>query len=257
MKKEDIFHDNMDKYLDPEWYDLQYDHYLKDFPLILRWAKKQGGTIADLACGTGRVTIPLALEGFSVIGVDLNEGMLNRAKEKTKKRNVPIKWILQDCTNLRLDTTCSLIYTTGNSFQHFLTNESQNQLLQSIHSHLEDEGIFIFGTRFPNLEELMKTNEWSSSYYNKTNQKVIEKHREIYHPLTQILKCLTFKEILNNEGEVISVENERISLRFVFPMEMERLLNENGFSIIQSYGDWEQTPLQESSGEMIYVCKKY
>lgn len=75
----------MEKYNDLEYYDLQYENYLKDFPLLLEWARKQDGRIVDLACGTGRITIPLAERGYNLIGVDLNVGMLERAKRKDKK----------------------------------------------------------------------------------------------------------------------------------------------------------------------------
>jgi ubiquinone/menaquinone biosynthesis C-methylase UbiE len=71
----------MDKYDDPESYDWQYEQYMKDFPLIEELAKKLDGQIVDLACGTGRITIPLADKGHKIIGVDLNEGMLKRAKD--------------------------------------------------------------------------------------------------------------------------------------------------------------------------------
>jgi ubiquinone/menaquinone biosynthesis C-methylase UbiE len=91
--EKNIFKDNMQKYNDPEYYDLQFENYIKDLPLLLDWAQKQGGTI-DLACGTGRITIPLAEQGFHMIGVDLNEGMLNRAKSKTKNTILPVKWKL-------------------------------------------------------------------------------------------------------------------------------------------------------------------
>lgn len=51
---------NMEKYKDPKAYDDTYQNYLTDVPLLSEWADVQGGTIIDLACGTGRVTLPLA-----------------------------------------------------------------------------------------------------------------------------------------------------------------------------------------------------
>lgn len=58
--KSDIFMGNMEKYKDPKAYDDTYQNYLTDVPLLSEWADVQGGTIIDLACGTGRVTLPLA-----------------------------------------------------------------------------------------------------------------------------------------------------------------------------------------------------
>jgi ubiquinone/menaquinone biosynthesis C-methylase UbiE len=227
-----------------------------DLPFLSDWAQKQGGTIIDLACGTGRITIPLAEKGFTMIGVDLNEGMLNRAIFKTKNRFLPIDWELQDCTKLSLDSLSRFIYMTGNSFQHFLTNDSQNKLLQSVYSHLDGEGVFIFNTRFPVLSELAVKDERREVYVDKRNRKVVDYHTEQYHALTQVLECIFTREIYNEKGEMVGIEKDAIFLRYVFPMEMERLLVENNFTILHVYGTWGKDALQENSPEMIYVCKK-
>ncbi|WP_214484915.1 class I SAM-dependent methyltransferase [Bacillus sp. SM2101] len=188
MRKQldDIFYDNMEKYIDPEFYDLQYENYLKDLPLLIEWANKKGGDIVDLACGTGRATIPIAKLGYNITGVDINEGMLNRAKEKTKNMNLDIQWVLQNCTKLSLNRMCSLMFMTGNSFQHFLTNESQDKLLLSVHKHLVSGGIFIFGTRYPKIRELAAIEESKNSYFDKRNRKVIEYKTASYNSFTQI-----------------------------------------------------------------------
>lgn len=148
------------------------------------------------------------------------------------------------------------MYMTGNSFQHFITNDSQNKLLQSIYSHLENEGIFIFNTRFPILKELAVVDETRQIYIDKRNRKVSNYCTETYNPLTQILKCDSTREILNDKEEVIAVEKDSISLRFVFPQEMERLLKENKFIILNAFGSWDKIPLNVDSSEMVYVCKK-
>ncbi|MGE6683161.1 class I SAM-dependent DNA methyltransferase [Paenisporosarcina sp. NPDC076907] len=252
----DIFENNMEKYNDPEYYDLQYQNYLKDFPLILEWAEKINGEIIDLACGTGRLTIPLAQKGFKLTGVDINEGMLDRARKKTRNTNLPIQWELQDCTKLKLNKSGSLIYMTGNSFQHFLTNEAQNNLFQSVHAHLIEEGIFIFNTRFPILSELAIIDESKRTYVDKRMRKVTEYEVDSYDPLTQILTSTSTREILNDQNQVVSTEKDRILLRYVFPMEMERLIEQNGFSILYTYDSWNKSPIQKGSTELIYVCQK-
>ncbi|MDN5709509.1 MAG: class I SAM-dependent methyltransferase [Planococcus sp. (in: firmicutes)] len=250
-----VFNGNFEKYEDPEYYDLEYQNYLSDVPFLAEWAEKSTDPILDLGCGTGRVTLPLAQQGHQLIGVDLHEGMLGRAKEKTLDANLRIDWVLQDCTQLALNIEAALIYMTGNSFQHFLTNESQNQLLKSVKTHLSDNGVFIFNTRFPVLSELAQVEESIRTYTDKRHRNIREKNTETYHPLTQILHCTSVREILGGSNEN-SVEQDSISLRYVFPLEMERLLTDNGFTVLESYSSWDKTPLHDSCSEMIYVCKK-
>ncbi|MFD1032620.1 class I SAM-dependent methyltransferase [Metaplanococcus flavidus] len=181
--------------------------------------------------------------------------MLNQAREKTANTSLPIEWLLQDCTQLSLGVTTPFMYMTGNSFQHFLTNESQNQLLHSVYKHLETNGVFIFNTRFPVLKELAEVDESERTYTDKRNRKIREKNVETYHPLTQILHCTSHREILDGTKKG-TIEQDSISLRYVFPLEMERLLTQNGFTILETYSSWEKDPLSASSSEMIYVCEK-
>ena len=61
------------------------DNYDFDFlDQILNNTKKP---ILELACGSGRVMIPLLEKGYNVSGVDLSDDMLTILKRKCKKRN--------------------------------------------------------------------------------------------------------------------------------------------------------------------------
>ncbi|MCM3709461.1 class I SAM-dependent methyltransferase [Sporosarcina luteola] len=250
---QNIFEGNLEKYADPEMYDYLYDKYQKDLSLILKWAS-QDYTIIELACGTGRLTIPMAQRGFRMIGIDLHEGMLERARRKAEQAEVTIEFAQQDCTKLNLPVKSSLAFMTGNSFQHFLTNESQDALFQSVHEHLVDGGVFIFDTRNPVLKELSAVDEYVEKYVDKNGNQVIENHRDIYDHLTQISDCRTHRRIYR-DNTLIAEEQDGISLRYSFPQEMERLVAANGFEIVQVYGDWDENDLHAESVSMVYVCR--
>ncbi len=78
------------------------------------------------------------------------------------------------------------------------------------------------------------------------------------HHIIRLLKyrIKSRREFINDNEEVIAIEEDMISLRFVFPMEMERLIEQNGFTILDVYGSWDKSSLQEDSNEMIFICKK-
>jgi ubiquinone/menaquinone biosynthesis C-methylase UbiE len=248
---------NLEEYEDPIAYDEENDPYTDDIPFILKWATKAEGPIIDLACGTGRVTIPLAKAGHQLIGVDVHQGMLNHARQKSDRAGLSIEWLEQDCTDLKLGVKSPLIYMVGNSFQHFLSNQAQNGLLMSVHKHLRDGGVFIFGTRFPSLEELLQptTEEYWKSYM-KGGQKVDVYTISHYDALHQIQHYETIRKVLDEEGYKVDEIRTNIRLRYVFPMEMERLLDETGFEILHVYRDWHENPLTDKSQQMIYVLRK-
>ena len=120
----------------------------------------------------------MAKSRFQMVGVDLHEGMLDRAKQKAKEQMVSIEFVLQDCTKLNVPVKCSLVFMTGNSFQHFLTDEVQDALLQSARPRLVKDGIFIFDTRNPLLHELASVDEYEQKYSDKSGNQIVEIHHE-------------------------------------------------------------------------------
>ncbi|UOE92475.1 class I SAM-dependent methyltransferase [Alkalihalobacillus sp. LMS39] len=254
-KASHIFIDNMEKYKDPVRYDKEYEQHQAEIPLLLEWAKKQGGPVIDLACGTGRATIPLARSGISMIGIDLNEGMLERAKQKANEQHISILWSLQDCSAFSIGCKSPFIYMIGNSFQHFLTNESQSTLLRSVYQHLSDNGIFLFGVRFPTVNELQSGTIHKKVCHDAEGRQVTEYNQKEYDALTQVVLSTTIKVTKEHTG-VESVEKESISLRYVFPLELDRIVKESGFSVLAKYGCWNKSPLATNSKEMIYLCQK-
>lgn len=251
--------DNFEEYEDPILYDMENDSYTEDIPFLLKWAAKKQGTIIDIACGTGRATIPLANMGHTLIGVDIYSNMLKEAKKKSTKLGLQIDWIEQDCTKLNLNVKANMIYTVGNSFQHFLTNEAQDGLLSSINKHLHNGGIFIFGTRFPSAEELLQpsTEEYWRTYTDSETLYHVDVFTvSTYDSLNQIQHYITIRKYKNSKGDIIKERRTNIRLRYVFPKEMERILIMNGFEVLNVYSDWNETPITDDSYQMVYVCKK-
>ncbi|MFJ5789197.1 class I SAM-dependent methyltransferase [Lysinibacillus sp. NPDC093197] len=250
---------NFEEYDDPILYDKENKLYMPELPFLLKWASNMQGTIIDLACGTGRMTIPLAKNGCKLIGVDIHEGMLNEARKKATHLAFPIEWVKQDCTTLNLTVKSNFIYSVGNAFQHFLTNQSQDDLLASVNKHLEIDGIFIFSTRFPSVEELLQpsTEEYWKTYTDSDTHYIVDLYTiSHYDSLNQIQQYTTIRKYKNSDGQIVDEKSTKISLRYVFPKEMERMLLGNGFEIAAVYQDWNETPATKDSYELIYVCKK-
>ncbi|MGF9888534.1 class I SAM-dependent methyltransferase [Priestia megaterium] len=139
---------NLEQYNNPILYDDENEQYTEDVAFLLTEAAHKSGIILDLACGTGRATIPLAQAGHLLMGVDIHPPMLQEAQKKAEALNLSVKWVEQDCTKLDLKVKSDFIYIVGNSFQHFLTNEEQHAFLRSVYTHLNDGGTFIVGIRF-------------------------------------------------------------------------------------------------------------
>lgn len=258
LTKEHRMITNQEEYENPALYDAENEGFDSDFAFIEKWAALMGGTVIDLACGTGRTTIPLADRGYPMVGIDLHEGMLERARQKSAQEHSDIRWELQNCEDLELDVKSSLIFMVGNGFQHFLTNEAQDKLLHSVCRHLKESGIFIFNTRFPNKEELLAPadEEYWKTYMDEQGKEVDIYTRSVYDALTQVQDYEIVRKTKREDGTVQSVHQSSLKLRYTYPMEMERTLAKHGLKVIELYGDWDENPPTESKPELIYVCQK-
>jgi 2-polyprenyl-3-methyl-5-hydroxy-6-metoxy-1,4-benzoquinol methylase len=56
--------------------------------------------ILDIGCGTGRHSIELAQSGYSVLGIDLSEAQLARAKEKAQASGLSVEFERHDARSL-------------------------------------------------------------------------------------------------------------------------------------------------------------
>ena len=92
MKKEESIDAD---YLAPAKYDQYYGAYatLPDW-FLAELASR--GRVLELACGTGRIAIPLAEHGIEVTGIDYSEPMLSLARSKAEGRQVKVEWIRDD-----------------------------------------------------------------------------------------------------------------------------------------------------------------
>ena len=58
---------------------------VEDIAFYVDEARRHGGPVVELAVGSGRIAVPIARAGISVIGVDLSEGMLAVARALAMK----------------------------------------------------------------------------------------------------------------------------------------------------------------------------
>lgn len=74
-------------------------------------ARETGGPVFEIACGTGRVTIPIARLGLPVTGLEIDPHTLDRAR--LRGAGLPVRWIEGDGRPFDLGERLQLIFLTG------------------------------------------------------------------------------------------------------------------------------------------------
>ena len=263
-----IDHDNLEAFADPVDYDRQ-DSSDTGVAFYASLARETGGPVLEIACGTGRVAIPIARQGSAVTGLDVVPGMLERARSKAA--GLPIRWIEGDARSFDLEERFRLIFLTGNAFQAFVTNADQEELLGRVRAHLHDEGLFAFETRNPrwrtredrdedrdglfvDLETRAEEDAHLASFTDADGREVRESSTRTYDHVAQVLHWTSYRRW--HEGSKESTKITRIALRYTFPQELAALLHYNGFTVVRWYGDWDGEQLTAASPSIIVVCRK-
>ncbi len=251
-----IDHDNFDDFRDPLTYDLEDAGYDEDRSFIEQWARPLGGPLLDLACGTGRMAIPLAAQGDQVTGVDIVPEMIARARQKAAERSVSIEWVVADARTFQLRKQFSGIYMLANAFQFFLTRSDQEAMLARVREHLPPEGCFLFETRNPSPRNLLEVRHPEGQKFTTPDgRQLVVTEQQYYDPITQIQHCTNPHLWLYPDGRRVE-RVHHVALRYVFPQEMEALLYYNGLQIRSCYGNWQGDALTATSPAMIYVCQR-
>jgi ubiquinone/menaquinone biosynthesis C-methylase UbiE len=255
-------HDNLEEFQDPQNYDVEVEMISGpdvDLAFVEELARTKGGPLLDLACGTGRIALRLAEQGYQVTGVDISAPMIEWGRHKASQRGISMEWVVADARSFQLKKNFFLIYMLGNAFQLFLTRSDQEAMLKRVREHLLPEGYFLFGTRNPSRYNLYEWGKDEQNIYTAPDgrQVIVTAHQEYDH-LTQI-QHHTFHTVHRNwptSPQEPEGKTTRLALRYVFPEEMEALLFHNGFELLSQYGDWDRQALTESSPRMISVYQR-
>jgi SAM-dependent methyltransferase len=86
----------------PDLYDLiaPPDPNLERF--YVEMARDRGARVVDLACGSGRLSIPLAKAGLQIMGGDLSSGMLQCARRSAEAQSIELDLVQLDMRDFDL-----------------------------------------------------------------------------------------------------------------------------------------------------------
>ena len=246
--------DCADLYSDGRHYDLQNKGFDEDVPFYLRQIQKYGQPDLEVACGTGRITIPLAEKGIHITGLDASEAMLAQARQKASQRNVTIPWIRADCRVFQLNQKFHLIFIPFNSITHLHDLESLEAFFSCVRAHLTNRGKFIIDVFNPRLDILLRDPERRypvAEYADPGGRgRVIVTENNVYDTASQINRIKWYYKIEGEEKERV-IEN---NMRILFPQELDELLHYNGFSIEAKFSNYDQSPFLPASPKQLIVC---
>ena len=240
-----------------------YDTYVQesfDIPFFLNEAERSSGEVLELTSGTGRVSIPLLESGIPLTCVDNSPEMLAILKKKMKEKGLTGSVHQADIRGLSLEKQFDLIFIPFHSFSELLSPSDQTRVLTSIYNHLSESGRFICTLHNPAVR--LQTSNGNLHLFRKVSLPdqtgtILLWGLEDYDPKSQIVHISQFIEIYNSNN-VMQIKHHVDGHYFVHEKEtFEELLRSNGYKIIDVYGDYEYSRLDEDKSPfMIWVLVK-
>ncbi|WP_419905353.1 class I SAM-dependent DNA methyltransferase [Kiloniella sp.] len=256
---------SLDHYHDPllsRLYD-QQNPWGKDCDFYLAQAQGHEHTlkILDLGCGTGLLTTAFAKAGHDVTGVDPAVEMLNIAIRRPYGDKV--MWMKTSAEDFQSEHLFDLIILSGHAFQVFLGDEDIQSALQTMKRHLAPKGRIVFDTRNP---EIKSWENWTPDKTKESltlppsNKYTLPEEIEVWHDLGNVEDCGVGKLVSYNtlyrkkSGSKNNPVKTSATIRFLTHKELIRHLDQAGLVPEEIYGDWDSSPYEAGSREIIVTA---
>jgi SAM-dependent methyltransferase len=228
-----------------------------------RLAREWGNNVLELCCGTGRVSIPLVMDGYRVTAVDISAPLLKRFKNKTAAiYNFPshnLQIIKQDVTRLSLpENNFDLVICAFNSLLCIPDFQLQQETLFRAASHLRTGGLFALDVWNPLMLNL-QGDEIPENYFSR--RRTDNGNRYTRYAATgrmdsnQVQPVYGWYDETQPDGRVVRT-SYTMEWRIIFRYELTLMLEKAGFKIRNIYGGNRNEPLQTDSLKMVVEAVK-
>lgn len=251
------------------WADAQlarlYDVFVfeDDLPLYLELAQAQGGRVLEVACGSGRVVLPLVRAGFDVVGVDISPHMLAIAQRKVAEGGGYAAELVQDdMRSFRLGRRdFDLAIIAVKSFAYLVERADQLRCLQTLYAHLRPGGLLAIDLMHPRPE-------WTGALRGSLRDDLLQHVAGEGFTLSRVESVVStdlarqvrvirsMYESVDDSGSVRDKRFVEWPYRWTHRFEAEHLLERAGFEIEGLYGGYGREAFTTESATMLFLARK-
>jgi cyclopropane fatty-acyl-phospholipid synthase-like methyltransferase len=218
-----------------------------------KWILEFGQPALEIGCGSGQLTVPLAQSGLDIEGLDMAPSMLESARQRATEAGLDLTLIEGDCRTFARPGRYGTVFFPANSIAHLTTNADLEMCLARVRESLRPEGGFLIHAFHPSLEFLTRDPQQRypvSSYADPdSGLPVTVTETSHYDGASQVNHIRWRWECDGHEWE------KDLSLRMLFPQELDALLRCSGFEIVGKFGRFDETPFESGSPSQLVVCR--
>ena len=256
---------------DARIYDLESRDFTADLPYWVSLIDEHHSrSVLDLACGTGRITFPLATFGlrngdaFRIVGLDISQPLLDRAGETLASQPPAIRdsihFVHGDMRGFDLGEQFDLIIVGFNSFAYVESTEDQLACLEAVRRHLAPNGRFAIDLVVPPLFYLNESQGGAPPMRLDLDfaapeagvKRFLRFSTEHYDTAAQRDEMTYYYEIHQLDGQV-ERRLDDLTWHMYFPRELDLLMRAAGLTVVARYGNYDRAPFKHRSTQYLWV----
>jgi SAM-dependent methyltransferase len=238
--------------------------FAADLPLYLELAAAQGGRVLEVACGSGRVLVPLAQAGHRVTGVDASPHMLAVAREKLAaagpEAEANARLVQDDMRSFQLGELFDLAVIAVKSFAYLTERADQERTLARVTAHLRPGGLLAIDLMHPAPGWLL---EPVGSLRQDLVQDVPAQGITVARTEAVVSTDLAAQvRVIRSAYEIVAADGAVTKrfvewpYRYIYRFEAEHLLERAGFVVEALYGGYRREPFSSESRTMLFLARR-
>lgn len=240
------------------YYDADFRDYQDDVPFLREVARRTGGPILELMCGTGRVLLPLAAAGFELTGVDSSPAMLAiaRANLAAAGHAERVTLLEGDVRDIALPAGAfAMAFVAVNSFMHLEEVRDQLAALANARRALGRRGLLVLDLFNPDPAEIAREdNRLVLDREYELDGRQVQKFIAIDSDAASQISRVTYLYDETGADGALTRRTMRFSMRWFYRYELEHLLARAGFTLRNLYGSYDLDDYGPGSPRLIAVA---
>ncbi len=216
--------------------------------LLIRYGVKDGASVLDMGCGTGKFTCEMAKLGYDMIGIDNSPEMLNEARNNMYDNGVEMLLLCQSMENLDLYGTVDCAVSTLDSINHLPGEQSVKKAFYNSGLFMNPNGVLIF--------------DINTIYKHKKvlgNNTFVYDTDDVFCVWQNALNCddsVTISlDFFEPDGDVYYRSCEEFTEYAYAIDDIKKWLEDAEFEVIDVFDDVTDSPLKENSQRAVIAAR--
>ena len=199
---------------------------------------REGTRVLDVACGRGRIAVPLAQRGCRVTGIDLSPNSLTLAREAAAEAGIELELRHLDMRELDYDGEFDVVINVFTSFGYFADEADDQRVLDRVARALVPDGAFLLDT----INTVALAREFRERDWREFDDGALLLEERRYDHLSGRHEATwTFVRSDGSRSEL------RHSLRGYTAAELRSMLGRAGLTVDAAWGSWGGTDLGDGT----------